>query len=110
MGWICLLRGQLGRLIILITQLGNNGFETKRNITNYWVYVKSDPGPITSHSKLQVGTGNGIPVDVPLGSGKAVSQRPKWSCCRPVVVGNLFTLSDLSKCMLYVVYCILYTV
>ena len=38
---------------------------------SYWVGVTSAPGIMTSRPELQVDTGDGVPVDVPLSRGEA---------------------------------------
>ena len=86
----------LSGLTILITQLGTDDSETSRVVTSYWAYVTSGSGLITSRPEIQVGTGNGIPLDIPLGGGGAVLQRWKWCCCCPVVVVDVVTFIDLN--------------
>ena len=81
-------------LTILITQFGNDDSETSRVFTSYWAYVTSGPDLMTIQPELQVGTGDGVPMKVPIG-GIAVGQ-----CCSrgsgAVVARSLLLMLSLS--------------
>ena len=51
--------------------------EINRVITGHCINATDSPGIMTSQPKLQGDTGDGVPVDAPLGSGYAVPQRRK---------------------------------
>ena len=63
---------QVSFLQLLMTgiHLGNADSEI---FTSYRIHVIDRPGIITSQPEFQGDTGNGVPVNGPLGSGKAES-------------------------------------
>ena len=59
--------------------------------------IMDGPGIMTSQPELQVDTDQGVQVDAPLGSSKAVYQHPKWCCYSLVVVFNIVPFTDPSS-------------